>query len=471
MTVPLLHDRRLVAWLSAAQLVSWGSVFYLFALIMAPIEQELALTRAQSSLGFSLALLAEGLLAYPVGRLIDKGHERAVMTCGSVLLGACLALHSMVTSMAGFYAVWLGLGVGMAATLYTPVFAVVTRRFPDDYRRAIITMTFLGGLASTVFIPLVAWLISQFGWRHALLFLAALHLLVCAPLHWFWLKNAPPQSGQVAPSPLRPLSPIHPAEAGKTAPALPAHAVLASASAEPTRQPASTLTLTDHLLSAPYLLIGLFVVLTMAATAALPAHMVSLLRENGLSEAWAIAIPASIGVIQVLGRMLLFFFEHRFDVHTANRVIPCLIPLGLMALLGASWWGTGHGGSVASVGNAGNVGPAGGVVVYLVLLFVLLWGMGNGMLTIVKGTAMAQYVSREHVASLNGALGIPLALARAAAPISLGLLWSQQSGYSRGLWVMLGLTVSAVVALGLAQRLARHRGARTNAALKTGLEH
>ena len=435
MTAVHPHDRRMVAWLSLAQLISWGSVYYVFALIMAPIEQDLGLSRAQSSLGFSLALLAEGLLAYPVGRLIDRGHERLVMSGGSVLLGICLLLHSTVTTMTGFYAVWAGLGIGMAATLYTPVFAVMTRRFPDDFRRAIITMTFLGGLASTVFIPLSAWLISHFGWRHALWCLAALHLLVCAPLHWFWLKNAPMQARQ----PRVDVLTNAPSGAPKSAP-----------TRAPTHTPAGATALKnrllkdhlkDHLLSAPYLLIGLFVMLMMAATAALPAHMVSLLRENGLSEAWAIAIPASIGVIQVLGRLLLFFFEHRFDLHTANRLIPCLIPLGLMALLAASWWGGGPGhGAIA-----------------LVLLFVFLWGMGVGMLTIVRGTAMAQYVSREHVASLNGALGIPLALARAAAPIGLGLLWSEQSGYAHGLWVLLGLSWVGVAALVLAQRLSRLR--------------
>ncbi len=378
MTAARQHDRRLVAWLSLAQLISWGSVFYLFALIMAPIERELGLSRAQSSLAFSLALLAEGLLAYPVGRLIDQGHERVVMAGGSVLLGVCLLLHSTVTTLAGYYAVWVALGVGMAATLYTPVFAVVTRRFPDGV----------------------------------------------APLHFFLLKNAPPRGG------CAPLGP------GQAAPANDSHQPV---SQKPIGQPATAPTLKDHLTSAPYLLIGLFVVLMMAVTAALPAHMVSLLRENGLSEAWAIAIPASIGIVQVVvGRMLLFFFEHRFDIHTANRLIPCLMPLGLMALLGASSWG----------------GAQAGGSVFLVLLFVFLWGRGNGMLTIVKGTAMAQYVSREHVASLNGALGIPLALARASAPIGLGLLWSQQSGYTNGLWVMLGLSVAGVVALAMAQRLA-----------------
>ncbi|WP_296482976.1 MFS transporter [Rhodoferax sp.] len=183
MPVPPPINLRLVGWLSLAQLISWGSIFYTFALVMAPVERELGLSRAESSLAFSLALLVEGLLAYPVGRWIDRGHERLVMTGGSVLAGVCLLLQGNVTGMVGFYAVWAGLGAAMAAILYAPAFAVVTRRFPNDFRRAIILMTFLGGLASTVFIPLTAWLMALWGWRHAFIALAALHLLVCAPLH------------------------------------------------------------------------------------------------------------------------------------------------------------------------------------------------------------------------------------------------------------------------------------------------
>jgi MFS family permease len=357
---------------------------------MEPVERELGLTRAQSSLAFSLALLAEGLFAYPVGRWIDRGHERVVMTGGSVLVAACLVLHSFVTGLAGFYLVWAALGAALAATLYNPVFAVITRRFPFDFRRAIITMTFLGGLASTVFIPLSAWLIQELGWRHALWVLAAINLLVCAPLHAVQLRGAPraPAEGRAA-----------------------------------TAQSPSV-----YLRSTPFLLIGVFVVFTMAVAAALPAHMISLLRGNGLAEAWVIAIPASIGVIQVLGRLLLFFFEHRFDLHQANRLIPVLIPLGIAALLA----GAGH--------------------AWAALLFVLLYGLGNGMLTIVKGTAIAQYVNREHVASLNGALGLPSAIARGVAPFLLGVLWTPEAGYRHGLWLLLALGVAAVLALFAAQR-------------------
>lgn len=394
------HDGRLVGWLSLAQLITWGSVFYTFALLMEPLERELGLSRAESSLAFSLALLAEGLLAYPVGRWIDRGHERAVMTCGSLGVALCLALHSQVQTALGFYLVWAGLGAALSATLYSPAFAVVTRRYPNDFRRAIITLTFLGGLASTVFIPLSAALIAQFGWRVALWCLAGLHLLVCVPLHAWVLRGAPP--GRVP----------APAAATTLLPASPGFGLL--------------------LRSPPFLLLGVFVVLMMAVTSALPAHMVSLLRENGLAEAWVIAVPASIGVIQVVGRAVLFFFESRFDVHVANRVIPCLIPAGLAALLAAPWLA------------GGGLG--------LVLLFVLLYGLGNGMLTIVKGTAIAQYVSRDHVASLNGALGLPTALARAAAPWLMGVLWEPRSGYAMGLWLLLGACAVAIVCLQLAQR-------------------
>jgi len=73
------------------------------------------------------------------------------------------------------------------------------------------------------------------------------------------------------------------------------------------------------------------------------------------------------------------------------------------------------------------------------------------MITIVKGTAIAQYVNRDHVASLNGALGLPSALARAVAPFLLGLLWSAESGYVAGLWLLLAMSAAAVLAMYLAQ--------------------
>lgn len=404
------------AWLSLPQLITWGSVFYTFSLLMVPLEAELGMGRAESSLAFSLALLAEGLMAYQVGRWIDAGHERRVMTLGSLWVGLGLVGHSWVTSVAGFYAAWIWLGLGMAATLYTPAFAVVTRRFVQDFRRAIITITFLGGLASTVFIPLFAWWMDLWGWRQALWALAGLQFLLCVPLHAWLLQSAP--------RPLKPMAqtPIH----ETTAPAQ-AHQAEVQAHAEPLPEP-ELVSVREHLRHAPFWLLSGFMVLTMAVTSALPAHMIALLQESGLSPVWVLAIPAAIGVIQVLGRLVLFVFERYWDVHAANRWIPVLIPAGIVALL------------------------IGGLSPLASLLFVLLYGLGNGMNTIVKGTAMAQYVSRAHVGQLNGLLGLPIALARAAAPLILGLLWSAEHGYTLALWWLLGASLLGTGSLWAAQR-------------------
>lgn len=379
-------------WLSLPQLITWGSVFYTFSLLMGPLEAELGMTRAESSLAFSLALLAEGVAAYAMGRWIDSGHERLVMTLGSLWVGLGLLAHGVIDSVAGFYAVWVWLGLGMAATLYNPAFAIVTRRFGTDFRRAIITITFLGGLASTVFIPLVSWWMGLWGWRTSLVLLAALQLLVCLPLHLWLLRDAPRPQLRVAGGPQ-----------------------------------ATDGSVRQHLRQPAFWLLALFMVLTMALTSALPVHMVNLLGEAGLPAAWVVGIPASIGVLQVCGRMLLFVFEKHWDVHAANRWIPALLPAGLLVLVLGGW----H--------------PA------AALVFVLLYGMGNGMVTIVKGTAMAQYVSAAHVGQLNGLLGVPIALARAAAPAIIGFLWSPTAGYQWGLWWMLAASLAGLAALWTAQ--------------------
>jgi MFS family permease len=388
-------------WLSLGQLITWGSVFYTFALLAQPIELALGLSRAESSFAFSLALLCEGLMAFWVGRWIDAGHERWVMSGGSIIVGLGLLAHSQIHSLLEFYLVWTWLGLGLSATLYTPAFAVVTRRFPNDFRRGIIMLTFLGGLASTVFIPLSSWLIDSWGWREALVAFGLLQLLVCAPLHALLLRGA------------------HPAR----------HHSAAQAGATP-------VSVRVFLKQSPFWLLSLFMILMMMVTSALPVHLVNLLRESGLPPAWVLAIPASIGVIQVVGRWLLFMFERHLDVHAANRWIPVLIPLGLCALV------------------------FGGVTALPALWFVLLFGLGNGLNTIVKGTAFAQYVSRDHVGQLNGLLGVPIALARAAAPWALGLLWKPDGGYAVGLrWVLL-CSLLSVVALWLAQARALRLKAR-----------
>ena len=414
-----------VGWLSLAQLIGWGSVFYAFSMLLSPVEAELGVSRADVSLAMSLALLAEGVAAYPVGRWIEAGKERAVMTGGSVLAGVGLLALSQTHSLVTYCAAWVLLGVAMAATLYTPAFAVVTRRFPDTFRRQIITITFLGGLASTVFIPLMAWLLNAVGWRHMLWVMAACQLCLCVPIHAWLLRHAPRSLLE------RRREARQRAGANPSVPGTVADPFLADSTVVFMHNRASTYL---HALRSPaFALVGVFQVLMMGVTVSIAAHLISLLLESGMDPAWTVALPAAMGAVQVLGRSMLFLFEHKANVHHVNRAIPALMPLGLLALLASLSWFNGN--------------P------YMAFVFVALYGLGNGMLTIVKGTSVAQYVSRDHAASLNGALGVPISLGRAAAPWLLGALWTPAAGYTWGLWVLLAASLVAMGALFGAQRL------------------
>ena len=384
--------RGFVMWLSLAQLISWGTLFYVFSLLLADFERDLSLSRIDAALAFSLALLTEGVLAIAVGRLIEAGRARAVMCAGSALAGVSFIVISLVQTQWQLYAVWIVVGIAMSGTLYQPAFSVLIRRYPQDFRRAIITLTFLGGLASTVFIPLGAWLISAFGWRNAVIALGSLHLLICLPIHAYWLRGE------------RPAQSHH-------------EAVGAQKLVEFTR----------HF---PFWGLAAFFVLFSGITTAMGGHLVSILRERSLPEAWVIGIPASIGVLQVAGRLLLFFTERNVDVHKANRWIPTLLPAALFVL------------------------ALGLQSIWVAIFYALLYGMANGMITIVKATAMATYVSRERAASLNGVLGIPTAIARAVAPSMLAALWVATGDYTVGVAVLCALALVAVVAFWFAQRQA-----------------
>ena len=388
---PAAHPPRgFVLWLSAAQLISWGTLFYTFSLLLEHFEKDLSLSRVDAALAFSLALLVEGLLSFVVGRLIDAGRARAVMCIGSLLAGASFVTLAFVHNQWQLYAAWIALGVAMSGVLYQPAFSVLIRRYPEDFRRAIITLTFLGGLASTVFIPLGAWLISAYGWRGAVVALGALHIAICLPIHAYWLRGEPPaQAHQEGPSAKK---------------------------------------LVEYTHHFPFWGLAVFFVLFSGITTAMGGHLVPILRERNLPEAWVIAIPASIGILQVAGRLVLFFTEKSIDIHKANRWIPTLLPAALFVLA------------------LGLQSP------WVAIFFALLYGMANGMIAIVKATSMATYVSRERAASLNGLLGFPTAISRAVAPSMLAALWAATGNYLMGLAVLCALGTAAVIAFWWAQR-------------------
>ena len=189
----------MVAGLCVTETVSWGIIYYGFPVFLRPMEAELGFTRVQITGAFSVGLMSSALAALPVGRWIDRHGARSLMTAGSCAATLLVLAWSRVDSLPALYALWFFMGLALAATLYEPAFAAVVGWFPTQNRdRALLTVTLVAALASTIFMPIEAWLLERLGWRAALATLAVVLAVITIPIHALVFRPSPHRKARAA---------------------------------------------------------------------------------------------------------------------------------------------------------------------------------------------------------------------------------------------------------------------------------
>lgn len=391
-----------ILWvLSLGQLITWGLVYYTFPLFVVPMEHELGWSRDQLYGALSAGLLVAGLCSIPVGAWIDRGHGRLLMTGGSVLAAALLLLWSQIQSLPMLYVVWIGLGACQSVTLYEPAFAVITRVYGPRYRQAILIMTFLGGLASTFGIPFAQLLIERVSWRPTLEVMAAIILGVGFFIHWLFV-----------PGPRE--TPVPIGEAPKPAGDKPKKSPLAAA----VRVPAFW---------------GLVVAFAGygLAFSAMSFHLIPLLAERKVEMGVIMAIIALIGPMQVVGRVLLMAGQRHVTTAQLGAGIYFAFPISMgMLALGIN-------------------------DVYGLILFAILYGVANGLLTILRGMAVPEFIGPEGYGVVSGALTMPTNVMRAAGPLLGAFAWSAFGNYTPVLWGLAAIMLVAAAGFAAAAFLAK----------------
>jgi MFS family permease len=182
----------IVGALSITETVSWGILYYAYAVFLVPMERELGFSTAELTGAFSLALLVTAVAGIAVGRYLDRCSPRALMTAGAIAATALVLAWSQIDGLADFYALWIAIGLVMAVVLYEPAFTVLAKWFPDpgERRRALTTLTLVAALASFIFLPLSQALVDAHGWRDALVILAVVLGATTIPLHGLALRRA-----------------------------------------------------------------------------------------------------------------------------------------------------------------------------------------------------------------------------------------------------------------------------------------
>jgi MFS family permease len=351
---------RAVSVLGVTEILSWGVLFYPPVLTVPLIAADHGWSKSFAMGGFSVGLFVGGLVARYVGALIDRFGGHVVMPFGSLIGAGGLAGLVYAPDAYSYYAVWMVLGVAMAASLYDPAFATLGRIFGPGARAPITTLTLAGGFASTVGWPATQFLLEAIGWRGTYLVYAALLALVAAPLHAFALPRQRSRH-----------------DAGER---------IAKEQAPNSLPPAR----------------GLAFVLVAAAFAAyafvpsaLSAQLLAIFGRFGLAPGSVVAIGMLFGPAQVLARICeLAFARNLHPLWTARSAVGLLVAaFVLLALLHFS--------------------------AALAACFAVMYGMANGLMTIARGTVPLSLFGAAGYGRLVGRIGGPFLVVQSVAPVVL----------------------------------------------------
>ena len=369
--------------LGLTQIITWGTSLYALGVLGKPIAADTGWSQTLVFGGLSIGLLASSVLSPSIGRLIDRRGGRPVMAIGTLLLAAGLVLLAMVTSQALYLAAWAFLGVGMRMTLYDAAFPALVQAMPSQGRRAISYLTLFGGFASSVFWPIGHALNAAYGWRTTLMIFAAINVAASLPLVLVALSWR--EDGAQ-----RPDEP-------------PAQTAAAQHSQPPLEGPQRLVAM---------VLFGIIVALSAVVFGAMAVHLVPVLEASGLAAAMAVFIASLKGGAQVAGRVWDLVVARHWHALDVGRVSIAFIPLSFAILM------------------------LGGANLWTALAFTLVFGVSNGLVTIIRGAVPLALFGAKGYGEVLGILATPYLVLAAVSPAVFAAI-VERWGYGAGEALML----------------------------------
>ncbi|MGL5446673.1 MAG: MFS transporter [Rhabdaerophilum sp.] len=387
--------KRAIWGLGCTQIIGWGTTYYLLSLMGGQIARDIGLPKGVMLFGVSMTLVGAALLGPWIGRWQDRRGAREVMTAGSLLIATGLFAISRASDATLYFFGWTLISIATPMALYSAAFTGLTQLAGRQARRAIIFLTFLGGLASTISWPMTAWMLTFMDWRGVILFFALINFVICTPLHWLLMGGKPQE-----------------AEAKL------ANSVSAGVPDEATMQ--------------AFLLIAAVLATNAVIFNAWSLLVFPILEGLGFSASTAVFVASFVGICQVLGRMGEMVAGDRYTALQSATFATVLLPLSFLVLIVAS-------GSIL-----------------IGCLFALLYGISNGLMTIARGALTLVIFGSRGYGERLGKITFASGLAGAAAPVIGGFVL-ESAGTGPLIYSLLALTIaSCTLMLMLVTHCRRH---------------
>lgn len=175
--------------------VNIGLSFSCAGLFYQPVSDTLGVNVGLFGLYMSVMYIAATLTLPLAGKLLERYSARWLFAGSSALMGFVFLAFSIMNAVWQFYLAALGLGVSVAFQLYLSFPTLVNRWFHVKVGLMMGICTAASGIGGMLFSPLIAWLITDFGWRWAYAACGLLILCVVSPALGILLRSYPRDKG------------------------------------------------------------------------------------------------------------------------------------------------------------------------------------------------------------------------------------------------------------------------------------
>lgn len=365
---------RVLAGLGATQVIGYGTLYYCLSILVPDIARDLGVSEQRVYGMFSVALLVGAFAAPMSGKLADRWGAGRVMAAGSCGAALTLVLAALSTGPASFALALTMMQVVSAGVLYSTAFTAIVQAGGRRAQTSIVHLTLIAGFASSIFWPLTTWLHARMPWQEVLLLYAAMHVLVCLPVH---LGIARLTSGAV---------------------------VMARTTSS---EEATSRTANGALI---FLLMLLGFAIEGYAVSAMLVHIVPLTQALGLGAA-GLLIASLFGPAQVASRLINLLFGGGLSQTRLAVIAAVLMPIGILILLSTTPWFAGA------------------------VIFAVCMGLGSGLTSIVGGTLPLELFGREGYGSRMGWCATAKQVTSAVAPVMMSISMAG-IGVHGALWVV-----------------------------------
>ena len=395
----------MLAACSAMIMLASGLFFRGFTVFVPAIRDSLKLTQAQTNLVFSLARAEGGIEGPFAGWAIDKFGNRALLVPCVLLAAAGYFLFAkFVDGFWSFALIYLGvISLGNSIAFQHALFAGLNQWFRRRRSLAISTLAAVASLGGLVLVPLMSYIIIEFGWRVAFVICGIAYLVAVLPVT-FVFRNRPEDMGLLPD--------------GDTSPPV----VTTSVSGGATRRVLSRdYTVREALHTRAFWLLMVGAGLRQMATIGILISIIPILESKGVGRQTAANLTGVMFGINFVSRMFFGYMGDKWSKAIILGATLALESVAFLCLLLGSWTD---------------------IRILLLFVFVVFEGMGDGAGVIVWA-ALGEYYGREKFASLRGIIAFSHSWALVATPVFSGWVFDYFGNFD---WAIIPGIIAAAAA-------------------------